>query len=94
MSDDMTFCPAECERKDCFRNKCHIAEPQFPHSYYVEIPEGCPNNGKARDNKSAEMTYEDIYKKACDVIGAENISDYRPAVFSTEPDTYGKTRLN
>ena len=34
------------------------------------------------------MTYDDIYKKACDVIGAENISMYRPAVFSTEPDTF------
>lgn len=34
------------------------------------------------------MTYETIYKKACEVIGEENISDYRPAVFSTEPDSF------
>ena len=34
------------------------------------------------------MTYEAIYKKACEVIGEENIDDYRPAVFSAEPDTF------
>ena len=33
------------------------------------------------------MTYEAIYKKACEVIGAENIDDYRPAVFEAKPDT-------
>ena len=34
------------------------------------------------------MTYGDIYKKAKEVIGEENILDYRPAVLSTEPDTF------
>ena len=33
------------------------------------------------------MTYEAIYKKACEVIGEENIDDYRPAVFEAKPDT-------
>ena len=33
------------------------------------------------------MTYEAIYKKACEVIGKENIDDYRPAVFEAKPDT-------
>ena len=31
------------------------------------------------------MTYGDIYKKAKEVIGEENIVDYRPAVLSAEP---------
>lgn len=30
----------------------------------------------------------EIYEKACKVIGIENIKDYRPAVFSAEPDTF------
>lgn len=34
------------------------------------------------------LTYEDIYRKAKETIGEENIVDYRPAVFSTEPDTF------
>lgn len=34
------------------------------------------------------MTYGDIFKKAKEVIGEENILDYRPAVLSTEPDTF------
>ena len=33
------------------------------------------------------MTFGDIYKKAKKVIGEENIVDYRPAVFSGNPDT-------
>ena len=33
------------------------------------------------------MTYEAIYKKACEVIGKDNIEDYRPAVFEAKPDT-------
>ncbi len=35
-----------------------------------------------------EMKYEDIYNKAKEVIGEENIYDYRPAVFSAEQDTF------
>ena len=34
------------------------------------------------------MTYEEVYERACKVIGKENILTYRPAVFSTEPDTF------
>ena len=34
------------------------------------------------------MKYEDIYNKAKEVIGEENILDYRPAVFSAAPDTF------
>ena len=33
------------------------------------------------------MTYEEIFRKAQQIIGVENISDYRPAVFSGEEDT-------
>ena len=33
------------------------------------------------------MTDEEIYNKAKQVIGEENITDYRPAIFSTAPDT-------
>jgi hypothetical protein len=34
------------------------------------------------------MTYGEIYEKAKAVIGEENILDYRPAVLSTESDTF------
>lgn len=34
------------------------------------------------------MKYEDIYKKAKEVIGEENIYDYRPAVFSALQGTF------
>ena len=33
------------------------------------------------------MTYGEIFNKAKEIIGEENIDDYRPAVFSAEPDT-------
>ena len=33
------------------------------------------------------MTYEEIFRKAQQVIGAENISDYRPAVLSGKEGT-------
>ena len=33
------------------------------------------------------MTYDEIFNKAKEIIGKENIDDYRPAVFSAEPDT-------
>lgn len=34
------------------------------------------------------MTYKEIFEKAKEVIGEENIEDYRPAVFSTQYDTF------
>ena len=34
------------------------------------------------------MTYGEIYQKAKAIIGEENVSDYRPAVFAAEPDTF------
>ena len=34
------------------------------------------------------MTSENVYKKAKEIIGEENIEDYRPAVLSMEPDTF------
>ncbi len=34
------------------------------------------------------MKYGEIYNRAKAVIGEENIDDYRPAVLSTEPDTF------
>jgi hypothetical protein len=34
------------------------------------------------------MKCEDVFNKAKAVIGAENIDDYRPAIFSTEQDTF------
>jgi hypothetical protein len=34
------------------------------------------------------MTYGEIYKKAKAIIGEENIVDYRPAILSTEQDTF------
>ena len=33
------------------------------------------------------MTYGEIYNKAKKIIGEENILDYRPAVFSGNPDS-------
>ena len=33
------------------------------------------------------MTYGEIYEKAKEVIGEENIFDYRPAVLGTDEDT-------
>ena len=34
------------------------------------------------------MSPIDVYKKAKEVIGDENIDDYRPAIFSAEPSTF------
>ena len=34
------------------------------------------------------MIYGDIYKKAKEIIGEENIVDYRPAIFSAEQNTF------
>ena len=34
------------------------------------------------------MGYIEIYEKAKEIIGEENIDDYRPAVFTTEHATF------
>ena len=41
LSDDITFCPLDCERTDCMRNSKNIIDRTIPHSYSVEIPEDC-----------------------------------------------------
>ena len=49
--DDITFCQAECELKDCPRNKKNIRDRTVPHSFSVEIPSDClkkHEEGKAR----------------------------------------------
>ena len=42
MMDDISFCPNDCDNIECFRNKKHIKEPEYPHSYFVETPSDCP----------------------------------------------------
>lgn len=42
-NDDITFCPDEtCEMTNCFRNQKNIVDHRIPHSYFVEVPDGCP----------------------------------------------------
>ena len=41
------------------------------------------------DNRKGEsMTYAEIYNKAKEVIGEENIDDYRPAVIAGDPESF------
>lgn len=40
--DDISFCPKECKRTSCMRNKVNIQDKTIPHSYFMEIPPDCP----------------------------------------------------
>ena len=33
MSDDMTFCSAECDKTECYRHPSNIQDKTIPHSY-------------------------------------------------------------
>jgi len=45
--DDITFCQEQCDWLSCPRNQKNIRDKTIPHSFFVEIPEDCPKNGKA-----------------------------------------------
>lgn len=49
-SDDITFCPKECEIVSCMRNKANIRNKSIPHSFSVEIPSDCPLTWKVEQN--------------------------------------------
>ena len=42
-SDDITFCPLNCDNMDCIRNSKNIQDRTIPHSYSIELPDDCPN---------------------------------------------------
>ena len=51
-NDDITFCPEQCDRKDCMRNSKNIRDKTVPHSYYAKRPDECPK----RESAFAYMT--------------------------------------
>ena len=50
--DDITFCPEQCDRKDCMRNSKNIRDKTVPHSYFAKRPDECPK----RESAFAYMT--------------------------------------
>lgn len=42
MTEDISFCPIDCKRTKCKRNKLNIKNHDIPHSYFVNRPPECP----------------------------------------------------
>ena len=65
-SDDITFCPLECQRTDCYRNQKNIVDKTIPHSYFMSLPEDCPKrivNKDVAQKKLSSVEYLDWYFK-------------------------------
>lgn len=41
-SEDISFCPKDCNRVKCHRNKKNIKDENIPHSFFIETPPDCP----------------------------------------------------
>lgn len=47
MTDDITFCLDECDRKDCFRHPSQMQEPWLPHSMaHLKNSGYCPRDAE------------------------------------------------
>lgn len=51
MTEDISFCPIDCKRTKCRRNKSNIKNHDIPHSYFVNRPPECPYAKKKNKNK-------------------------------------------
>lgn len=74
ISDDISFCPHNCKRSTCSRNKINIRYPQYPHSYFVDTPYDCPKiyekeqkEKKMKITKFDNETNKDIIKEICSI---------------------------
>lgn len=59
-NDDITFCPVECGRTDCYRNQKNIRDRTIPHSYFMEVPEDCL---RIKEGRVSSVEYLDWYFK-------------------------------
>ena len=90
-SDDITFCPLNCDNMNCMRNSKNIQDRTIPHSYSVEVPEDCPKNlisweQSQKINRYDNGTYE-FTNIACPECG-EPLMRRTDIVLTTFPPQY------
>ena len=60
LDDDMTYCPADCNRKSCKINKIHIKHPECPQAFFGDAPpDYCPIR-KARKTRVEKRNRKDL----------------------------------